>query len=462
MKLIAGLITLVMALLISGVAAYFSVVGLGALFAAAFWPVVIMGGVLEAGKIVAVTWLHANWRNKNVSPILKTYLSAAVAVLMMITALGIYGYLAKGHLEQEAPLATVEVEMQQIQQKIDQTKADRQRLDERLKQLDTAINTIIGQSKNAKETQQALAARNAQKKERDQIAKDMITKDQAINDLTQSLVPLKLKTSDVSAKLGPVKYVANLFGWNDANSAVQLVIIMIMFAFDPLAITLVLASTITIGEWAAERTKRKEERRREHDEYVERHGIGPVAQAFAARADLPAASTHPVIKRGSVGQRPLDPGSLDPVTDALIDTVQAPSPIETLKAEVAAAEAKKPSLHAFEHVEDVQPKNEAAIALMDEWIEEAKANAPEPMLDAPPPVSIPVPADEKTEKEVLMELLAKHPEVIEEMYEIAKEDTTQDDKDQANPTKVTVSAASEAIDPVNLKFWLDNPPFKKK
>jgi hypothetical protein len=257
MKLFVGLLTLLLALIISAVAAYFSVAGLAALFAGAFWPVVIMGSALEAGKLVAASWLKFNWRNPGVGVFHKTYLTMAVGVLMAVTALGIYGFLAKGHLEQEAPLAGVELQITRIEQRVSQTREERDRLDTKLKQLDQSINTILNNSKNTRDAQAALRARQQQQKERDQIQKDFTAKDAEVNKYTDQLIPLRTAANDVGAKLGPVKYVAKLFGWTDSNTAVQLVILLIMFAFDPLAIVLILSGTITMSEWFAQRRPRE-------------------------------------------------------------------------------------------------------------------------------------------------------------------------------------------------------------
>lgn len=277
MTLLSGLLVLVLALVISGVSGYFSVVGLAHLFAGAFWPVVIMGSALEAGKLVAAGWLHANWGNKRASKLLKGYLTLAVAVLMAITALGIFGFLSKGHLEQEAPLAGIELKISQTEDRIRQITAERARFETRQAGLDQAVAALLTNAKTAKETQAADRARVAQAKDRREIAKEIAVRDAEINKLNDSLVPLRMSVSDVSAKLGPVKYVAQLFGWTDPNTAVQMVILMIMFAFDPLAVVLVLAGTLTIGGWLDERRARKA-----------RAEVKEVADAFTLPEGFPA------------------------------------------------------------------------------------------------------------------------------------------------------------------------------
>src|SRR6056300_239302 len=95
-----GLLTLFVALCISAIAAYYSILGLTAIFAAAFLPIVLMGSVLEVGKIFTTIWLHQNWHRA--PRIIKFYLTTAVVVLMFITSMGVFGFLSKAHIEQTA------------------------------------------------------------------------------------------------------------------------------------------------------------------------------------------------------------------------------------------------------------------------------------------------------------------------------------------------------------------------
>ena len=95
-----GILTLIVALCISAIAAYYSIIGLTAIFAAAFLPIVLMGTVLEIGKLLATVWLHQNW--KRAPGIIKTYLTVAVVILMFITSMGVFGFLSKSHIEQSS------------------------------------------------------------------------------------------------------------------------------------------------------------------------------------------------------------------------------------------------------------------------------------------------------------------------------------------------------------------------
>ena len=96
--MLLGILTLITALCISAVAIYYSVAGLVAIFAAAAVPIMIMGGVLEVGKLVTAVWLHKYW--KQAAWWLRTYLASAVFILMLITSMGIFGFLSKAHIEQ--------------------------------------------------------------------------------------------------------------------------------------------------------------------------------------------------------------------------------------------------------------------------------------------------------------------------------------------------------------------------
>ena len=130
-----GLLTLLVAISISVIAAYYSIIGLTAIFAAAFLPIVLMGSVLEVGKLLATVWLHQNWRRAPF--IMKTYLCTAVVVLMFITSMGVFGFLSKSHIEQSAmgteQIAQVDVinkKMNRINAKVNRWTEDIQRLNQ--------------------------------------------------------------------------------------------------------------------------------------------------------------------------------------------------------------------------------------------------------------------------------------------------------------------------------------------
>jgi hypothetical protein len=214
----------------------------------------IMGIVLETSKLVAAGWLHANWKNSNVNFVHKSYLTLAVLALMLITSIGIYGFLSKGHLEQAAPVAGIELQVNAKQQQIQMLTDTNTRLTTQLKQLDAGVDALMASNK----TTQSLRVRASQGKERAGIQKQMDDNNAQIQKLEADILPLKQQTVEVEAKLGPVKYVAQLFGWQDTDKAVRLVILVIMFAFDPLAVILLISATISFAEYAEEKRAKQE------------------------------------------------------------------------------------------------------------------------------------------------------------------------------------------------------------
>ena len=250
--MIFGFSILVTALLLSMVAAYYSVAGLTAIFSAAIIPVVIMGASLELGKIVATVWLHNNWKRAGI--IFKMYLIPAVAFLMLLTSMGIFGYLSKAHSDQSLvsgdSIAKVAIYDEKI--KISKENIDAGR--KALKQMDESVDQVMGRSSDEKGADKAVALRRGQQKERGRILAEIEAEQKKISSLNEERAPLAAEFRKVEAEVGPIKYIAALvYGDNpDANvleRAVRLVIIMIVLVFDPLALTLILAANKQF-EWA--------------------------------------------------------------------------------------------------------------------------------------------------------------------------------------------------------------------
>jgi hypothetical protein len=133
--MILGFSTLFIAICISIVAAYYSILGLTAIFAAAFWPVVIMGTALEAGKIMTTVWLHKNWQRAQIQ--YKLYLLPAVFMLMFLTSMGIFGFLSKAHIDQTSGSQESVAQVQRITTEIGRQKGIIERAEDRLKKLET-------------------------------------------------------------------------------------------------------------------------------------------------------------------------------------------------------------------------------------------------------------------------------------------------------------------------------------
>ena len=139
-----GILVLITALSISAVAIYYSVAGLVAIFAAAALPIMIMGGVLEIGKLVTAVWLHRYWREARWW--LKSYLSIAVVVLMFITSMGIFGFLSKAHIEQTASAEEGVAQMDRIDEELIRLGVVIERAEQRIEEAEASVglgNTAI-------------------------------------------------------------------------------------------------------------------------------------------------------------------------------------------------------------------------------------------------------------------------------------------------------------------------------
>jgi len=234
------------ALSISAVAAYYSIAGLTAIFSAAVIPIIIMGIVLEIGKIAGVVWLHYNW--KRAPLLIKSYLVPGVLALMLITSMGIYGFLSKAHLDQTISVGDNSIKIEQLQSKIDRERARIKNAETVLAQLDNAVDVLIKYDR-IRGPSGAIATREKQKEERDKLAAIISAAQDEISKLLEQQALLKSEQVGFEAEVGPVKYLAALFN-NDSNpspeeleTAIRYVIIIIVLVFDPLAIVLIIAAT---------------------------------------------------------------------------------------------------------------------------------------------------------------------------------------------------------------------------
>jgi hypothetical protein len=250
--MIFGYFILFISVIISAIAAWYSVVGLTAIFAAAVVPVMIMGGALEAGKIVATVWLHNNWKRAGVA--FKLYLVPAIIFLMLLTSMGIFGFLSKAHGDQSLvsgdAMAKVAIYDEKIKISKDNIDANRKAL----KQLDEAVDQVMGRSSDEKGADKAVAVRRSQQKERVRLQSEIQAEQKTITALGQEAAPLRAEFRKVEAEVGPIKYIAALIYGDDASqnmleAAVRWVIILIVVVFDPLALTLILAANKQL-EWA--------------------------------------------------------------------------------------------------------------------------------------------------------------------------------------------------------------------
>lgn len=234
-----ALLALIAGLLLSGTAAYYSIIGLIAIFPGAIFAISLMGASLEFAKLVAASWLYRNW---SIAPkLIKAYFIFAIFILMFITSLGTFGYLSKVHLESSIGVADNSLEIARIEQQI----ASQQRqIDNAQRSLDS-LDSVVEKS-----FIDGARVRTQQKAERTALNTAIESADSRIDDLNAQLVPLRRSNIESEAKVGPLKYIAELiYGKEEAanyfDSAVRFVIILIVLVFDPLAVLLLIAANIT-------------------------------------------------------------------------------------------------------------------------------------------------------------------------------------------------------------------------
>ena len=243
-KIIAWL-ALLSGLTISAVAIWYSVAGLVSIFAAAVIPIIVMGVALEISKLIATVWLKLNWTRAPV--FIRTYLLVAIAVLMLITSMGIFGFLSKAHSDAGLVSGDVMAKISVYDEKIKTAKDNIDANRKALKQLDEAVDQIMGRSSDEKGADKAVQIRRSQAKERGRLQAEIAAEQKTITSLNEARAPIAAEVRKVEAEVGPIKYIANfIYGDNpDANileKAVTWVIIIIVSVFDPLAVILLLAS----------------------------------------------------------------------------------------------------------------------------------------------------------------------------------------------------------------------------
>ena len=238
-------------LTISAVAIYYSVVGLTAIFSAAAIPIIIMGSSLEVGKLVCASWLKANW---NRAPAyMRYYMLSAVAILMLITSMGIFGFLSKAHTDQNLVSGDVQSKIAIYDEKIKTARENIEANRKQLKQMDEAVDQVMGRSTDEKGADKAVSVRKNQSRDRVALAKDIEANQKLIAKLNDEAAPIRAEVRKVEAEVGPIKYIAKfIYGDKGADEnmlekAVTWIIIMIVIVFDPLAVIMLLAAQMTFG-----------------------------------------------------------------------------------------------------------------------------------------------------------------------------------------------------------------------
>jgi hypothetical protein len=236
------------AFVLSGIAAYYSVIGLIAIFSAAMIPVAIMASSLELAKLVVASWLYRFW--KQIPILMRAYFTAALIILMIITSMGIFGFLSKAHSDQSLVSGDVQSKIAVYDEKIKTAKENIDANRRALKQMDEAVDQVMGRSQDEKGADKAVAIRRAQAKERTRLLSEIASEQKTIAALSEARAPIAAEVRKVEAEVGPIKYIAAMiYGDNpDENTlerAVRWLIILLICVFDPLAVLMLIAANLT-------------------------------------------------------------------------------------------------------------------------------------------------------------------------------------------------------------------------
>jgi len=351
--MIFGYFTLIVALIISAIAAYYSIIGLTAIFSAAVIPIMIMGASLEVGKVTAAVWLKMNW--ERASLIYKFYLVPAVAFLMLLTSMGIFGFLSKAHSDQSLvsgdSMARVAIYDEKIKVARDNIDADRKAL----KQMDDAVDQVMARSDDEKGADKAVAIRRGQQKERQRLLADIETEQKKIGALNEERAPLAAENRKIESEVGPIKYIAALvYGDNPDNSilekAVRLVIMIIVAVFDPLALVLILAAQQSI-RWAKAEQENSEIREETTPVEVNKHTQAEEEIAPEGEPELSFAERHPYLTNPFVHFKNLLPQVFKPEKSehTIMEDTAAMAIVPPAESEVRAfTETELAALHAYD------------------------------------------------------------------------------------------------------------------
>ena len=252
-------ITFLTGLVLSGVAGFYSVVGLAMIFSGAYWPVIVLAGMLEVSKLVAVSWMY---RYRHLAGyLLRTYFFAAILVLMCVTSMGIFGYLTRAHVESETGYTTAQLTLQEVQLRESQLQQERDQINNELKALTDQSNQLVAQlgakerltgSSGAVTVQRQTTARRAA------LLADLKRINGELTTVQKERITVETDTNKATADIGPLRYVAQaVYGTDDVATIRKSVVWLtgiLMVVFDPMAIMLLIAANILFVRLASPTT----------------------------------------------------------------------------------------------------------------------------------------------------------------------------------------------------------------
>lgn len=327
-------LTLLVALTLSAIAAWYSVLGLTAIFAAAVIPIIIMGGALEFAKVVTTLWLHKYWDRAGWN--LKLYLIPAVVALAFLTSMGIFGFLSKAHSDQSLVSGDTSAKVELVDEKIKIARDNIAMNQKALEQMNSQVDQLLGRTDDDKGANRAIQVRRQQRAERNRLQNEIAAEQEAIAKLNEDVAPIRAEIRKIEAEVGPIKYIAALiYGDNpDTNlleRAVRWVIILIVFVFDPLALMLVLAAQSSY-KWLDDdlRNRKKEEEEKNTEEAVEQDVKEPSEELLEAvrlsfENDARLAAYNDPKEDNNVSQ-PIQPNDVPPDIVVREDVSETPTP----------------------------------------------------------------------------------------------------------------------------------------
>ena len=261
-------ITLLVALSLSAVAAWYSIQGLMAIFAAALIPIMIMGGSLELAKIVTTVWLHRYW--DRCGWVMKLYLIPAVVALALLTSMGIFGFLSKAHSDQNLISGDAAARVELVDERIRISQENIAMNQRAIEQMNSQVDQLLGRTDDDRGANRAIQVRRQQATERNRLLQEIAAEQAEIAQLNEEVAPIRAEIRKIEAEVGPIKYIAAMiYGDNpDTNlleRAVRWMIVLIVLVFDPLALMLMIAAQSSY-KWDEEDAKKEKNETDSKDE----------------------------------------------------------------------------------------------------------------------------------------------------------------------------------------------------
>ena len=242
-------LTFITGLLLSTIAGFYSIIGLAMIFSGAYWPVIALTGTLEVAKLIAVSWMYRY--RQFAGRLFRLYFYSAILVLMVITSMGIFGYLTRAHVESESTYVAAQLTLQEIQQREGQLTDERTQLNTELKTLNeqsTQLVKQLGDAQRLRGTQGAVAVQRDMATRRNTLLTDLKRINTDLAAVQKERVATETETNAATADIGPLRYVAQaLYGTDDVTTVRKSVVILtgiLMIVFDPMAIMLLIAANI--------------------------------------------------------------------------------------------------------------------------------------------------------------------------------------------------------------------------